>query len=123
MKELFKSLWADESGQGLTEYALIVALVSIALIRFLSYWLVEYAVIFAEAINIVAGLRRDGVSLGLPDRHHFFLDGARARSFVYLQLRRHPPGRCARRVREQDQRRQRSYRRPTSHRRRGFGLA
>ena len=32
MKQLFKSFWADESGQGLTEYALIVALVSIALI-------------------------------------------------------------------------------------------
>lgn len=32
MKELFKSFWADESGQGLTEYALILALVSIALI-------------------------------------------------------------------------------------------
>ena len=32
MKELFKSFWADESGQGLTEYAVIIALVSIALI-------------------------------------------------------------------------------------------
>lgn len=32
MKELFKSFWTDESGQGLTEYALIIALVSIALI-------------------------------------------------------------------------------------------
>ena len=32
MKELFTSLWKDESGQGLTEYALIIALVAIGLI-------------------------------------------------------------------------------------------
>ena len=32
MKELFTSLWKDESGQGLTEYALIIALVAVALI-------------------------------------------------------------------------------------------
>ena len=25
MKQLFKSFWTDESGQGLTEYALIIA--------------------------------------------------------------------------------------------------
>jgi hypothetical protein len=28
MKELLKSFWTDESGQGLTEYALIIALVA-----------------------------------------------------------------------------------------------
>ena len=32
MKELLKSFWTDESGQGLTEYALIIALVAIGLI-------------------------------------------------------------------------------------------
>ena len=32
MKKMFKSFWADESGQGLTEYALIIALVAIGLI-------------------------------------------------------------------------------------------
>ena len=31
MKQLLKQFWADESGQGLTEYASIVALVSVAL--------------------------------------------------------------------------------------------
>ena len=35
MKELLKSFWTDESGQGLTEYALIIALVSILLIAVL----------------------------------------------------------------------------------------
>ena len=32
MLDLFKQFWADESGQALTEYALIIALVSIGLI-------------------------------------------------------------------------------------------
>ena len=32
MKDLLKSFWTDESGQGLTEYALIIALVAIGLI-------------------------------------------------------------------------------------------
>ncbi len=36
MMELFKRLVKDEEGQGLTEYALIIALVSIALIGILS---------------------------------------------------------------------------------------
>ncbi len=30
--QLFKNFWNDESGQGLTEYAVIIALVSVALI-------------------------------------------------------------------------------------------
>ena len=45
MKELLKSFWTDESGQGLTEYALIIALVSIGLILVL--------VIFRNAIGQV----------------------------------------------------------------------
>jgi Flp pilus assembly pilin Flp len=32
MLDLFKSFWADESGQTFTEYALILALVSIGLV-------------------------------------------------------------------------------------------
>ena len=46
MKELFKSFWADESGQGLTEYAVIIALVSIALILVLIAFRDELARIF-----------------------------------------------------------------------------
>jgi Flp pilus assembly pilin Flp len=40
--ELFKSLWRDESGQGLTEYAVIIALVAVGLLLVL--------VAFREAI-------------------------------------------------------------------------
>jgi pilus assembly protein Flp/PilA len=43
MKEMLKSFWTDESGQGLTEYALIIALVSIGLIAIL--------IIFRNAIG------------------------------------------------------------------------
>ena len=35
MKQLFKSFWTDESGQGLTEYGIIIALVSLFLIAVL----------------------------------------------------------------------------------------
>lgn len=35
MTKLFKNFWNDESGQGLTEYALIIALVAIGLIAIL----------------------------------------------------------------------------------------
>ena len=45
MSKWFKSFWADESGQGLTEYALIIALVSIGLIVIL--------IIFRNAIGAV----------------------------------------------------------------------
>lgn len=45
MLDTFKRFWSDESGQGLTEYALIIALVSIGLIAVL--------VIFRDAIGKV----------------------------------------------------------------------
>lgn len=45
MLDIFKRFWSDESGQGLTEYALIIALVSIGLIAVL--------VIFRDAIGKV----------------------------------------------------------------------
>lgn len=32
MMEMFKSFWADESGQGLAEYAVLIALITLALI-------------------------------------------------------------------------------------------
>jgi Flp pilus assembly pilin Flp len=49
--ELMKSLWSDESGQGLTEYAVIIALVAVGLILVL--------VAFREAI---ANVFRDTTS-------------------------------------------------------------
>ena len=36
MHHLMRNLWADESGQGLVEYALIIALVAIGLILILT---------------------------------------------------------------------------------------
>ena len=35
MKALWQALWSDESGQGLVEYALIIALVAVGLIAIL----------------------------------------------------------------------------------------
>ena len=35
MVQFFKALWSDDSGQGLTEYALIIGLVSVALVLLL----------------------------------------------------------------------------------------
>ena len=55
MKELFKSFWTDESGQGLTEYALIIALVSIALILVLIAFRNELADVFRQITTILSG--------------------------------------------------------------------
>jgi len=52
MKQMFKSFWADESGQGLTEYALIIALVSIALVLILVAFRDELVRVF----NTIGGL-------------------------------------------------------------------
>ena len=46
MKQLIQKFWNDESGQGLTEYASIVALVSVALILVLIAFRDELARIF-----------------------------------------------------------------------------
>lgn len=35
MRSLWQALWSDESGQGLVEYALIIALVAVGLIAIL----------------------------------------------------------------------------------------
>ena len=51
MMEMLKSFWTDESGQGLTEYALIIALVAVGLILIL--------VIFRDAIGDVFSKVRD----------------------------------------------------------------
>lgn len=45
MQDLMRRFWTDESGQGLTEYALIIALVSIGLIAVL--------ILFRDAIGDV----------------------------------------------------------------------
>ncbi|UCC23957.1 MAG: hypothetical protein JSU98_09475 [Gemmatimonadales bacterium] len=47
--DLMKSLWSDESGQGLTEYAVIIALVAVALIAVLIIFRNEIAKTFNRA--------------------------------------------------------------------------
>jgi len=51
MLKLFKSFWADESGQGLTEYAVIIALVSIGLILILVAFRGAIANVFRNIIT------------------------------------------------------------------------
>ena len=45
---LLKSFWTDESGQGLTEYAVIIALVSIALLLVLAAFRNELGRVFND---------------------------------------------------------------------------
>ena len=59
MKQMLKSFWTDESGQGLTEYALIIALVSIGLILIL--------IAFRNAIGDVFAAIRDRLSTAPDD--------------------------------------------------------
>ncbi len=47
--QLIKSFWNDESGQGLTEYAVIIGLVSVALILVLVLFRNEIASVFNQA--------------------------------------------------------------------------
>ena len=51
MKQLLQQFWTDESGQGLTEYASIVALVSVALILVLIAFRDELGRIFNAMRN------------------------------------------------------------------------
>lgn len=46
--ELIKSLWNDESGQGLTEYAVIIALVAVGLILVLIAFREAIAQVFRD---------------------------------------------------------------------------
>lgn len=47
--ELIKNFWNDESGQGLTEYAVIIGLVSVALIAVLVLFRNQIASVFNDA--------------------------------------------------------------------------
>ena len=60
MKQLFKSYWADESGQGLTEYALIIALVSIGLIAILILFTLTAATCEAPMKTILSRKKSGG---------------------------------------------------------------
>jgi len=49
--QLLKSLWNDESGQGLTEYAVIIALVAVGLILILIAFRDSIARVFRATIT------------------------------------------------------------------------
>ncbi len=55
MQDLMKRFWTDESGQGLTEYALIIALVSIGLILALTLFRNAIGLVFGKIITALDG--------------------------------------------------------------------
>jgi pilus assembly protein Flp/PilA len=56
MVQFFKALWSDDSGQGLTEYAVIVGLVSIALVLLLGLMSDELGRIFNAIVTELTGV-------------------------------------------------------------------
>jgi pilus assembly protein Flp/PilA len=50
---MLKALWKDESGQGLTEYALLLALVSLGLIILLGSYRNALGNVFRNARNVL----------------------------------------------------------------------
>ena len=56
MKTLLRHLWNDESGQGLTEYALIIALVAIGLIAILIIFRNEIGDVFSHIADVLSRL-------------------------------------------------------------------
>lgn len=53
MKAVLRNLWNDESGQGLTEYALLIALVSLGLITLLAAYRNAIGNVFKNATNVL----------------------------------------------------------------------
>jgi pilus assembly protein Flp/PilA len=53
MKAALKALWNDEQGQGLTEYALLIALVSLGLILLLGSYRNALGNVFRNARNVL----------------------------------------------------------------------
>jgi len=56
MVKFWQSLWSDESGQGLTEYALIIGLVSVALVLLLIAMSDELGRVFNAIIDELANV-------------------------------------------------------------------
>jgi Flp pilus assembly pilin Flp len=55
MKAVLRNLWSDESGQGLTEYALLIALVSLGLITLLGLYRNAIGNVFRNARLVLDG--------------------------------------------------------------------
>lgn len=64
MLSLFASFWHEESGQGLTEYALILALVSIGLIAVLVVFRDAIGGIFDRIAQVLTGAPSEGYTPG-----------------------------------------------------------
>ena len=64
MSSLFTRFWYDESGQGLTEYALILALVSIGLIAVLILFRDTIGGIFDRIASVLQGAPSEGYTPG-----------------------------------------------------------
>ncbi len=56
MMHFWKALWSDESGQGLTEYALIIGLVSVTLILLLTAMSTELGTVFNAVVTELKGV-------------------------------------------------------------------
>lgn len=56
MMHFWKALWSDESGQGLTEYALIIGLVSVTLILLLTAMSTEIGSVFNSIVTELKGV-------------------------------------------------------------------
>jgi pilus assembly protein Flp/PilA len=54
MKATLQALWNDEQGQGLTEYALLIALISLGLILLLGSYRNALGNVFRNARNVLA---------------------------------------------------------------------
>jgi pilus assembly protein Flp/PilA len=55
MRSALKALWNDEQGQGLTEYALLLALVALGLIILLGNYREAIGNVFTEATTTLEG--------------------------------------------------------------------
>jgi pilus assembly protein Flp/PilA len=55
MMDLMKRFWNDESGQGLTEYALVLALISIGLIAVLIVFRDAIGRVFDRIVDVLDG--------------------------------------------------------------------
>ena len=64
MLALFNRVWHEESGQGLTEYALILALVSIGLIAVLVVFRDAIGGIFDRIAQVLQGAPTEGFTPG-----------------------------------------------------------
>ena len=64
MSSLFTRFWYEDSGQGLTEYALILALVSVGLIAVLVLFRDAIGAIFERIAGVLEGAPADGFNPG-----------------------------------------------------------